>query len=96
MYFVKYIFILIIGMAHTLVQPAPVPLKPKFSRNRVREYRENQLMSKAELSRRAAISPITLSRIETGLPCRLDTKRKIILALGLKLTERTKVFLDLR
>ena len=50
------------------------------------------MMSKAELSRKANISPITITRIENGMPCRLETKRKIILALGLKISDKNKVF----
>jgi DNA-binding XRE family transcriptional regulator len=64
------------------------------SKNRVKETRESLLMSKAELAREARVSPITISRIEQGLPCRMETKRKILLALGLKLTEKDKVFKD--
>jgi hypothetical protein len=30
--------------------------------------------------------------VEAGRPCRLDTKRKILLALGLKVTDKDKVF----
>jgi DNA-binding XRE family transcriptional regulator len=51
-------------------------------------------MSKAELARKAGVSPVTIDRIESGAVCRMATKRKIILALGLKLTEREKVFPD--
>ena len=61
-------------------------------RNQVREIREAQLMSKAELARKAGVSPVTIDRIEGGAVCRMATKRKIILALGLKLSEREKVF----
>ncbi|TLM68920.1 MAG: helix-turn-helix transcriptional regulator [Deltaproteobacteria bacterium] len=61
-------------------------------RNQVREIRESQLMSKAELARKAGVSPVTIDRIEGGAVCRMATKRKIILALGLKLSERDKVF----
>ena len=39
-------------------------------------------MSKTELARNAEVSPLTISRIEQGKSCRLETKRKIILALG--------------
>jgi len=60
--------------------------------NQVREIREAQLMSKAELARKAGVSPVTIDRIESGAICRMATKRKIILALGLKLTDREKVF----
>jgi len=52
------------------------------------------MMSKAELARKARISPITITRIEQGMPCRMETKRKIILALGYKISERKKVFGD--
>ena len=50
------------------------------------------MMSKSELGRKANISPITITRIEKGLPCRTETKRKIILALGLKISDKKKVF----
>ena len=49
-------------------------------------------MSKAELARNAGISALTIDRVERGMDCRMDTKRKIILALGYKLTEKDKVF----
>jgi hypothetical protein len=38
------------------------------------------------------VSPLTVDRIENGADCRLDTKRKIILALGKKLEEKAEVF----
>lgn len=60
--------------------------------NRVREVRESLLMSKAELARKANVSPLTITRIERGSPCRMETMRKIILALGLKLSDKGKVF----
>jgi Helix-turn-helix. len=66
----------------------------KVVRNQVRKLREERLMSKAELARSAGISPLTLNRIERGSGCRMDTKRKIILALGLKLSEKNNVFID--
>lgn len=60
--------------------------------NRVKEIRESLLMSKTELARKAGVSPITIDRIEKGTPCRLETMRKIILALGLTLDQRNRVF----
>lgn len=60
--------------------------------NNVRKLREEQLTSKAELGRRAGVSALTIDRVEQGYDCRMDTKRKIILALGLKLTDKEKVF----
>jgi len=50
------------------------------------------MVSKAELSRKANLSPVTITRIESGMLCRIDTKRKIILALGLKNSDKNKVF----
>ncbi len=60
--------------------------------NHVRKIRESLLMSKAELARKANVSPLTVTRIERGHPCRMETMRKIILALGCKLSEKNKVF----
>lgn len=60
--------------------------------NNVKKIREGLLLSKAELARRAGISVLTLDRVEKGMNCRMDTKRKIILSLGLQLTDRDKVF----
>lgn len=62
-------------------------------RNNVRRLREDRLLSKAELARRAGVSPLTIDRVESGMPCRMDTKRKIILALGMTIEEKDKVFL---
>jgi DNA-binding XRE family transcriptional regulator len=60
--------------------------------NFLKEIRENRLISKAELSRRAGISTHTIDRVEKGMPCRISTKRKIILALGFEISEKDKVF----
>ena len=62
--------------------------------NRVKKIRESLLMSKTELARKANVSPITIGRIEKGMPCRLETQRKIILALGFKLSDKHKIFGD--
>lgn len=62
--------------------------------NNVRKIRESKMMSKAELARKASVTVQTIDRIEKGNDCRLDTKRKIILALGYKLGERTKIFAE--
>jgi DNA-binding XRE family transcriptional regulator len=66
---------------------------PKIT-NRLREYRIDRMMSKAELARKAGLSVLTVARIEKGFGCRMDTKRKILKALGLKLSDRSKVFED--
>jgi DNA-binding XRE family transcriptional regulator len=75
------------GVARTEKGNGPAPLK-----NRLREFRIEQMMSKAELARKAGLSVLTIDRIEKGFGCRMDTKRKIIKALGLKLSDRRKLF----
>jgi DNA-binding XRE family transcriptional regulator len=60
--------------------------------NSLKRYREEVLISKAELARKAGVSVLTIDRIEKGKSCRLETKRKIILALDLKLSETHKLF----
>ena len=76
--------------------PARMPSRVKDverrARNNVQRLREEQLLTKAELARKAGISPLTVSRIENGLDCRVDTQRKIILALGFTPSDRFKVF----
>lgn len=61
-------------------------------KNNLKKIREEMLVTKSELARKAGVSPITIDRIEKGYECRVDTKRKIIQALGLKLTDRELVF----
>lgn len=68
--------------------------KVRRGNNNVRNLREAKMMSKAELAREAGVSALTIDRVEKGFPCRMDTKRKIIKALGMGLEERERVFLD--
>ncbi len=65
-----------------------------MGKNTLKMIRESLLMSKAELARKARVSPITINRIEKGEACRLETKRKILLALGYKVSEKHKIFSD--
>jgi DNA-binding XRE family transcriptional regulator len=60
--------------------------------NNVQRFRESLMMSKAELARKAGLSTLTIDRIEAGRPCRLDTKRKLLSALGLKVSDKDQVF----
>jgi len=60
--------------------------------NNVQRFREQLMMSKAELARKAGLSTLTIDRLESGRPCRLDTKRKVLLALGLKVSEKEILF----
>ena len=60
--------------------------------NRLRQVRESRLISKAELARKAGISQLTIARVEKGVACRQETKRKILAALGLGPWEKEKIF----
>jgi len=64
--------------------------------NSVKRIREQLLLSKAELARKAGVSPLTIDRIERGKDCRMETKRKIILALGYKLSDKEKLFSNVK
>jgi DNA-binding XRE family transcriptional regulator len=64
----------------------------KVAQNAVQKTREGLLMSKAELARKAGVSPLTIDRVEKGKDCRMETKRKIILALGYNLSDKSRLF----
>ena len=56
-----------------------------MSKNSLREIREYLMISKAELARNANISHTTITRMEQGKQCRMETKQKVILALVYKI-----------
>jgi DNA-binding XRE family transcriptional regulator len=60
--------------------------------NRVREFRENKLMTQAQLARKAKVALRTIHSVEKGMNCRMDTKRKILLALGMRFEDKDLVF----
>jgi DNA-binding XRE family transcriptional regulator len=60
--------------------------------NNLKQIRAKVMMSKAELARKAGVSVLTIMRIEKGMECRMDTKRRIIQALGYRIEDRQKVF----
>ena len=60
--------------------------------NRVRELRENKLMTQAQLARKAKVALRTIHSVEKGMNCRMDTKRKILLALGLRFEDNNERF----
>ncbi len=63
-------------------------------RNRVRELRENKLMTQAQLAKKARVALRTIHSVEKGMNCRMDTKRKILLALGPRFEDKSQVFID--
>src|SRR6266700_2111896 len=68
-----------------------VSSRAKKVKNNVRKLRMERMMSKAELARRAGLSTLTVDRVERGMPCRMDTKRKILEAMGLAPSDRVMV-----
>jgi DNA-binding XRE family transcriptional regulator len=58
----------------------------------LQRLREERMMSKAELARRSGLSTLTINRVEAGRPCRLETKRKILQALQLGISDQERVF----
>jgi DNA-binding XRE family transcriptional regulator len=60
--------------------------------SRLAEIREQRLMSRAELARKAEISPLTILKIENGQRCRPETARKIIMGLGYNLEDNQRLY----
>ena len=60
--------------------------------NAVKSIRESLLMSKSELAKKAGVSSLTIDRVEKGMSCRMETKRKILLALGYNLSDNEEMF----
>jgi len=63
-----------------------------MAHNSIKEIREALVMSKTELARKSGLSSLTIDRIEKGDGCRMETKRKIILALGYDLSDKGNIF----
>ena len=66
--------------------------REELSTNYLREIRESLMISKAELARKANIAPATITRIEDCMPCRMETQRRIVLALGYEISDSYKIF----
>jgi DNA-binding XRE family transcriptional regulator len=49
-------------------------------------------MTQAQLARKAKVALRTIHSVEKGMNCRMDTKRKILLALGMRFDEKDHVF----
>jgi DNA-binding XRE family transcriptional regulator len=60
--------------------------------NRVRELRENRLMTQAQLARKARVALRTIHSVEKGMNCRMDPKRKLLIALGMRFEDTDDVF----
>lgn len=86
--------------ADTDVTPKKCPVRGKpsdrinFDRaeNRVRELREKKLLTQSQLARKAGLASRTIHNVENGMTCRIGTKRKILLGLGISYEDRDMVF----
>ena len=81
-------------MEHTNISQYQAETSTARKQNRVRELRENRLMTQAQLAKKARVALRTIHSVEKGMNCRMDTKRKILLALGLRFEDKDQVFLD--
>ena len=81
-------------MEHSSESHASQPNHGSRKRNRVRELREDRLMTQAQLAKKARVALRTIHSVEKGMNCRMDTKRKILLALGLRFEDKDQVWLD--
>ena len=77
-------------MDHHPHQPTNGSLLEVRRRNRVRELRENKLMTQAQLAKKAKVALRTIHSVEKGMNCRMDTKRKILLALGIPFDQKSQ------
>ena len=60
--------------------------------NRVRELRESKGWTQSQLADEARIALRTIHSVEKGINCRMDTVRKIILALELRIDDKHDIF----
>jgi DNA-binding XRE family transcriptional regulator len=49
-------------------------------------------MTQAQLARKAKVALRTIHSVEKGMNCRMDTKRKILLALAMRFEDKDHVF----
>jgi len=68
------------------------PIGLACAENRVRELRENKLLTQSQLAHTAGVSLRTIHNVENGMTCRIGTKRKILLGLGLGFEDQDMVF----
>lgn len=55
-------------------------------------YREQRLISRAEMARKTGLSPLTINKLEDGRACRPDTAKKILECLDIVLNGSSFVY----
>lgn len=67
-----------------------------YERNQLKEWRRARLLTQAQLAKKSGVSLRTVGNLERyHLPCRANTKIKLIRALGLDFKQRHRVWPDL-
>ena len=64
--------------------------KPKANPKAFLEARTSQLMDKSSLARKAGVSALTITRLETGKPVLLSNIKKVLLALGYTVADKDR------
>jgi predicted transcriptional regulator len=65
-------------------------VNPKANPKAFFDARTSQLMDKSSLARKAGVSSLTITRLETGKPVLLSNIKKVLLALGYTVADRDK------
>jgi len=60
--------------------------------NRIRAARQALSWTQSELAQKAGVAPRTIHAVEKGRPCRQETKRRILVALGVPWSQRHEYF----
>lgn len=56
-----------------------------FKFENLETYREQRLISRAEMARKTGLSPLTINKLEGGRSCRPDTAKKILESLDIEI-----------
>jgi predicted transcriptional regulator len=64
--------------------------KPKANPKAFLEARTSQLLDKSSLARKAGVSALTITRLETGKPVLLSNIKKVLTALGYTVADRDR------
>ncbi|MDR2442399.1 MAG: helix-turn-helix domain-containing protein [Deltaproteobacteria bacterium] len=65
-------------------------VNPKANPKAFFDARTSQLLDKSSLARKAGVSALTITRLETGKPVLLSNIKKVLLALGYTVADRDK------
>ena len=69
---------------------------PRNETKRLKQLREEKMLTQAELAEKAGVSARTLWSVENGRPCQIATRRAILRALGVARRRGAKLFVESR